>query len=109
MKRIVSVALVLLLLAAIVPASSMAAGAVSNGTRKVYHVHTYGGTLNLRRGPGKGYGQITSIVNGTPVNTISDPVWDDVSGRHFIEIEFYDRNGIFRTGWIATSLIGMKR
>ena len=63
----------------------------------------------IRKGPGKGYGQITSIVNGTPVNTISDPVWDDKSGRHFIEIEFYDRNGIFRTGWIATSLIGMKR
>ena len=63
----------------------------------------------IRKGPGKGWGQLTSIVNGTNVNTISDAVWDDVSGRHYIEIEFYDRNGVFRTGWIATSLIGLPR
>ena len=67
------------------------------------------GTDRPQGGPGKGYGQLTSLVNGTNVNTIGDPVWDDVSGRHFVEIEFYDRNGVFRTGWIATSLIGMKR
>ena len=49
----------------------------------------------IRKGPGKGWGQLTSIVNGTNVNTISDAVWD--------------RNGVFRTGWIATSLIGLPR
>ena len=63
----------------------------------------------IRKGPGKEYGQITSIVNGTVVNTIGDPVFDEASQRHFIQIEFYDRNGNFRSGWIATSLVGMKR
>ena len=48
MKRIISVDLVLMLLMAVVPATSLAAGAVSNGEKKVYHVHTCGGSLHLR-------------------------------------------------------------
>ena len=63
----------------------------------------------VRKGPGKAYGQLASLVNGTTVNTIGDPVWDSVSGRHFVEIEFYDKKGALRTGWIASSLVGMKR
>ena len=81
---------------------------VIGGINKTVNTGT-GDKAAIRKGPGKGYGQITSLVNGTSVNTISNPVWDDVSGRHFIEVEFYDRNGVYRTGWIATSLIGMKR
>ena len=81
---------------------------VSGGVNRTVNTGT-GDKAAIRKGPGKSFGQMTSIVNGTSVNTISDPVWDEVSGRHFIEVEFYDRNGIFRTGWIATSLIGMKR
>lgn len=81
---------------------------VNGGVNRTVNTGT-GDKAAIRKGPGKGYGQITSLVNGTSVNTISNPEWDDVSGRHFIEIEFYDRNGVYRTGWIATSLIGMKR
>lgn len=81
---------------------------VSGGVNRTVNTGT-GDKAAIRKGPGKSFGQITSIVNGTSVNTIGDPVWDEVSGRHFIQVEFYDRNGNFRTGWIATSLIGMKR
>ena len=94
MKRIVSVALVLLLLAAIVPVSSMAAGAVSNGTRKVYHVHTYGGTLNLRRGPGMSYSVIGSLCNGTAL------VKKDCSGSWW---KVRTMNG--REGWVSSKYV----
>lgn len=63
----------------------------------------------IRKGPGKGYGQFTSLINGTSVNTIGDPVWDEVSGRHFVMIEFYDKYGEYQTGWVASSIVGMKR
>lgn len=63
----------------------------------------------VRKGPGKLHGQLTSIPNGTSVNTIGEPVWDDVSGRHFVMIEFYDRNGRFQTGWVASSFVGLPR
>ena len=63
----------------------------------------------VRKGPGKSYGQITSLPNGTVVDTISDPVYDSVAGRHFVEVTYTDSNGVSRTGWIATSILGMKR
>ena len=91
MKRIVSVVLVLLLLAAIVPATSMAAGVVSNGEKKVYHVHTYGGTLNLRRGPGMSYSVIGSLCNGTAL------VKKDCSGSWW---KVRTMNG--REGWVSS-------
>ena len=63
----------------------------------------------LRSGPGKSYRQIASLSNGTVVDTISDPVYDQVAGRHFVEVTFTDKSGVSRTGWIATSILGMKR
>ena len=63
----------------------------------------------VRKGPGKSYGQIASLSNGTVVDTISDPVYDSVAGRHFVEVTYTDSNGVSRTGWIATSILGMKR
>ena len=63
----------------------------------------------LRSGPGKSYRQIASLSNGTVVDTISDQVYDSVAGRHFVEVTYTDSNGVSRTGWIATSILGMKR
>ena len=63
----------------------------------------------VRSGPSKSSGQIASLANGTVVDTISDPVYDSVAGRHFIEVTYTDRGGVSRTGWIATSILGMKR
>lgn len=65
MKKLISVVLLLMLLTAVASAASLAEGVVSNGETKVYHVHTYGSSLNLRRGPGKSYSIITSLCNGT--------------------------------------------
>ena len=85
---------------------------MEEATGGVYHtVNTGVADLKaaVRKGPGKSYGQITSLPNGTVVDTISDPVYDQVAGRHFVEVTFTDKGGVTRTGWIATSILGMKR
>ena len=52
----------------------------------------------------------TYTPNGTVVDTISDElVYDPVAGRHFVEVRFTDKNGQEKTGWIASSILGMKR
>ena len=63
----------------------------------------------VRKGPSKKSGQIASLANGTVVDTIGDPVYDEVSGRHFVEVTFTDKKGVQRTGWIDSSILGMKR
>ena len=68
MKRILAALIAVMLLLAVVPATSLAEKAASNGDVKVYHVQTNGGNLNLRRGPGSGYGQVGSMDNGTTLN-----------------------------------------
>ena len=64
----------------------------------------------IRKGPSKSSGQIDSLPNGTVVDTISDElVFDPVARRNFVEVTYYDRAGVARTGWIASSILGMKR
>ena len=73
MKRILAVLLAMMLLVAAIPAISVAEEAANScdyGSYKVYRVHTYGSNLNLRTGPGTGYGIITSLRNGRPVKLI---------------------------------------
>ena len=65
MKRILAVLLLVMLLAAAVPATSLAAGAVSNGDSKVYHVKTNGGNLHLRAKPNDSSAILASLPNGT--------------------------------------------
>ena len=57
----------------------------------------------------KGKNQIATLTNGTEVNTISDLVYDPESGRNWVQIEFTDSRGRQRTGWIAASIVGLKR
>lgn len=83
---------------------------ISGGTNRTVNTGVADLNAALRNGPSKGSRQLTSIPNGTTVNTLTDNlVWDDVARRHFVEIEYYDKNGVRRTGWIASSLVGMKR
>ena len=63
----------------------------------------------VRRDHCKGKNQIAALENGTMVNTISDLVFDPESGRNWVEIEFTDKKGKLRTGWIAASIVGLKR
>ena len=49
--------------------------------------------------------QIGHIPNGVMVNTVSDTlVYDPESERHYVEIYF---NG--GTGWVASSILGLRR
>ena len=74
MKRILAVLLAVMLLVAAIPAVSVAEEVSSNSCdcdyAKVYRVHTNGGRLYLRTGPGTGYRIITSLSNGKPLKLI---------------------------------------
>jgi len=65
----------------------------------------------IRKGPGKDYKQLTSLENGTVVDTINekDLRWDEGFGRHFVEVWFTDKKGNRQRGWIASSLVGLRR
>ena len=77
MKRILAVLLAVMLLVAVIPATSLAESA-SNGcsTYKVYRVSTNGGNLMLRSGPGTSYRVLASLCNGRPLKYLySDGNW----------------------------------
>ena len=64
----------------------------------------------VRKEASKGSKQIASLSNGTVVDTVSDTlVFDPVSKRNFVEVTFYDQSGTARRGWVAASILGMKR
>ena len=52
---------------------------------------------------------VASLPNGTLVNTISDPVYDEATGRNWVWVEYKNASGKTKKGWIAASIIGMKR
>lgn len=59
----------------------------------------------LRAEPRKNSKQIGHIANGTRVNTISDTlVYDPIAQRNFVQVEYEGK-----TGWIASSILGLKR
>ncbi len=53
--------------------------------------------------------RLCSLDNGTEVEVIGDPIWDDHSGRHFVEIRFTGKKGQEMTGYVAASIVGMSR
>ena len=81
---------------------------VTGGVLRTVNTGT-GDKAVVRSGPSTGKRQIASLVNGTKVDTIGNPVYDEASDRHWIQVSFTDQNGAVRTGWMATSLLGMKR
>ena len=59
----------------------------------------------VREEPRKSSRQIGHIPNGMTVNTISDTlVYDPEAQRHFVQVQFGQK-----TGWIASSILGLKR
>ena len=75
-------------------------------------VNTGAAGLNaaVRSGPSKGSKQIASLVNGTVVDTVTDElVFDPVAGRNFVQVTFTDKKGRTQTGWIASSILGLRR
>ncbi len=52
---------------------------------------------------------IGSLPNGTTVNTISQPQYHSDTGRHWVQIQFIDKHGAVKTGWIAASILGYPR
>ena len=71
MKRILAVLLAVMLLMAVIPATSLAAEeANSCTTYKVYRVHTSGSHLMLRSGPGTNYRIVARLRYGKPLKYI---------------------------------------
>ncbi len=78
---------------------------VTGGTWRTVNTGVDGLDAALRTVASKNSRQIGHIPNGTQVSTVSDElVYDPSSGRHFVEVTW---NG--KTGWIASSILGMRR
>jgi len=77
-KRLISLALVLLLTVAALPAIAVIGG--EGGTWHAYVYTSNGKPLNLRDGPGTGYGVVASIPYGATVhlNEYIDQSWVEV-------------------------------
>ncbi len=85
---------------------------VSGGVKRPINTGTDGLNAAVRRAPTTGErNQIASLPNGTVIDTIDEGnlVYDSVSGRHFVQINFTDKNGKPGTGWVASSLVGLRR
>jgi len=61
----------------------------------------------IRNAPGDGK-VIASLTNGTLVDTVGTPVYDVGTDRNWIKIKF-KKKGKILTGWIAASIVGLKR
>lgn len=100
MKRILAVLLAVMLLIAVVPATSLAEGAVSNGDTSVYHVQTRGNTLHLRRAAGMSSAVISSLSNGTALVKISSKTVKK-DGYKWINVK--TMSGL--RGWVADTFV----
>ena len=61
----------------------------------------------IRNAPGNGT-IIASLKNGTLVDTVGTPVYDVGTDRNWIKVKFNYKGKIW-TGWIAASIVGLKR
>ena len=61
----------------------------------------------IRNAPGNG-AIIASLKNGTLVDTVGTPVYDVGTDRNWIKVKFKYK-GKLTTGWIAASIVGLKR
>ena len=78
---------------------------VTGGTLRTVNTGISNLNAALRTNATKSSRQIASIPNGVQVDTVSDElVWDPDSQRHFVQVT-YDG----KTGWIASSILGMRR
>ena len=61
----------------------------------------------IRNAPGNGT-VIASLPNGTLVDTVGTPVYDVGTDRNWIMVKF-KKKGKILNGWIAASIVGLKR
>ena len=76
----------------------------TGGAGRTVNTGMSGVNAALRAQPRKSSKQIGSISNGTQVNILSGLVYDPESGRNFVQVS---ANG--KIGWIAASIVGLKR
>ena len=84
---------------------------ISGGVQRVINTNCSDNAA-IRSAPTRGQqNQIASLPNGTIVNTINENslTYDAASGRNFVQIEFIDKRGVKRTGWVAASIVGLRR
>ena len=82
----------------------------TGGVQRVVNTGVADLNAAVRSGPSKNAKQIASLPNGTIIDTVSDnPVYDDIAQRNFVEITFTGKDGRQQTGWIAASIVGLKR
>ena len=103
MKRILAVLLAVMLFVAVIPATSLAEGVVSNGDTPVYHVQTKGSILHLRVSPGTSSGVRADLPNGTALKKISSK---KVKKDGYTWINVKTMTGL--EGWVASSLVKEK-
>ena len=85
-------------------------GQITGGVARTVQTGIDGLNAAVRSGPSKSDKQIASLPSGTIIDTVSDQlVYDPVAGRNFVEITFTDKKGNIQTGWIASSIVGLKR
>ena len=83
---------------------------VVGGTQRTVRTGIDGLNAAVRSGPTKDSRQIASLPNGTIVNTITDElVYDPVAERNFVQVIYTTASGEQKEGWIASSILGMKR
>ena len=78
---------------------------VVGGVGRTVNTGVQGLNAALRAEACKSSRQIASIPNGAQVDTVTDQLeYDPISGRNFVKIRY---NGM--TGWVAASVIGLRR
>ncbi len=78
---------------------------VTGGVYRTVDTGIPGMDAALRAEPRKSSKQIGHLPTGTQVDTVSDQlVYDPESGRNFVQITVGGK-----TGWIASSIVGLKR
>ena len=83
---------------------------VTGGVLRTINTGIPGQNAAIRSGASVNAGWIASLPSGTQVDTVTDKVvYDAASGRNFVEINFTDKNGKARTGWVAASIVSLKR
>jgi len=100
MKRILAILLAVMLLVAVMPATSLAAGIAGNGETKVYHVQTRGNVLHLRASAGTGSKIVARLANGTALVKVSSKT---VRKNGYIWINVKTMKG--QKGWVASSYV----
>ena len=79
---------------------------VAGGVLRTVNTGIDGLDAALRAEARKSSRQIGHIPNGTIVDTVTDQlVYDPEAGRNFVQVKL--SNG--QTGWVASSILGMKR